>query len=184
VVDDYRRSVEESQSGFERLVGSIPGYKGYKERELRRESDALLRRFLADSLAEQRRRLVGLMTRLADSGRIQELTPFERANLKLETLIDRLSTAAHGYAGLFDAIKVRQRELDALYDYDAALADGVDRIAEATDAIEARIASGEQASAEVSALADLVQEISETFGKRAEVLAGSRPARRRATPSS
>jgi hypothetical protein len=184
VVDDYRRTIEESQSGFERLVGSIPGYKGYKERELRRESDALLRRFLADGLAEQRRRLVALMTRLADSGRIQELTPFERANLKLETLIDRVSTAAHGYAGLFDAIKVRQRELDALYEYDAALAEGIDRVAEAIDAIEARIVGGEQASAEVSALTDLVQEISETFGKRAQVLAGARPPRRRATPSS
>ncbi len=184
MVDDYRRTVEESQSGFERLIGSIPGYKGYKERELRREADALLRRYLADSLAEQRRRLVGLMTRLADGGRIEELTPFERANLKLETLIDRISTAAHGYAGLFDAIKVRQRELDALYDYDAALADSIDRVADAIDAIEARIARGEQASAEVSALTGLLQEISETFGKRAEVLAGRRPSPRRATPPS
>ena len=40
--DLYER-VSEDRSWLEKIVGKIPGYKGYKEKEMRRESDKLLR---------------------------------------------------------------------------------------------------------------------------------------------
>ena len=33
--------VEESKNWFERMAEHIPGYKGYKEKELRREADKI-----------------------------------------------------------------------------------------------------------------------------------------------
>ncbi|MEM1673716.1 MAG: hypothetical protein QXN24_03585 [Candidatus Bathyarchaeia archaeon] len=35
--------IHEERSLLERIVGYIPGYRGYKEKELRRESDRLVR---------------------------------------------------------------------------------------------------------------------------------------------
>ncbi|MDI7275947.1 MAG: hypothetical protein QME94_08200 [Anaerolineae bacterium] len=169
---DLRRKVEDSQSGFERLVGSVPGYKGYKERELRREADRLLRRHLARRFSGQRRRLTEAMGQLTAAGRLQELPALEKANLKLELLIDRLNTAAHGYAGLFDALKIEQQELDALYEYDASLAGGVDRVAEVVTAIRALVGRGETTAAEATALLDVLEEINDIFGRRMEVIAG------------
>mgnify|MGYP005864647089 CR=1 FL=1 len=169
---DLRRKVEDSQSGFERLVGSIPGYKGYKERELRREADRLLRRHLASRFTRQRRRLTEAMSRLTAAGRLQELPAPERANMKLQLLNDRLNTAAHGYAGLFDALKIEQQELDALYEYDASLAGGVDRVAEVVTAIQSLVERGETTAAEAMALLDVLQEINDTFGRRMEVITG------------
>ena len=174
MVEDYRDRVEGSQSGFEKLIGSIPGYKGYKERELRREADRLLRTHLADRFDEQRRRLVNVMGQLTSAGRLSETVALERANLKLQRLIDRLRTAAYGYAGLFDAIKIEQAELDALYEFDAALADGVDRVAEAIGAIEGLAGKGEGTSAEANALLNLIEELNNTLSRRVEALSASK----------
>ncbi len=172
MVDDYRRKVEDSQSGFEKLVGSIPGYRGYKESELRREADKLLRTHLAGRFDEQRRRLVGVMGQLTDGGRLTELVVLEKASLKLQLLIDRLRTASYGYAGLFDAVKIQEAELDALYGFDAALASGADRVAEAVGSVQGLAGKGENTSAEAAALLNVLQELNDTFSRRMETIIG------------
>lgn len=40
---DYVKEVHEERGILERIMGYIPGYRGYKEKELRRESDRLVR---------------------------------------------------------------------------------------------------------------------------------------------
>jgi hypothetical protein len=172
MASDLRRKVEGSQSSFEELVGSIPGYKGYKERELRREADKLLRTHLAARFDEQRRRLVDVMAQLTNAGRLDETVALERANLRLQLLIDRLRTAAYGYAGLFSAVKIEQAELDALYEYDSSLASGADRVAEVASAIESLAGRGESTSAEANALLNVLQELNDTFGRRMEAITG------------
>ena len=169
---DYRSTVEGAQSGFERLVGSIPGYKGYKERELRREADKLLRTHLAGRLDEQRGRLVGLMGELTEAGRLSEITDLEKAVLRLQRLIDRLRTAAYGYAGLFDAVKVEQRQLDALYQFDLDLTVQVDQIAAMVAALELKVSQEEGIAAETKALLGTLQAVNDLFGRRAEAITG------------
>lgn len=172
MVDDYRGKVEGAQSGLEKLVGSIPGYKGYRERELRREADRLLRTHLARRFDEQRRRLVDVLAGLTDAGKLDQTVALERANLRLHLLIDRLQTGAYGYAGLFDAIKVEQPQLDALYEYDSTLAGGVDRVAELVGKVEAQASQGESTVAEAKALLGVLQELNDTFGRRMEAITG------------
>ncbi len=172
MVDDYRRRVEESQSGFEKLIGSIPGYSGYKERELRREADKMLRTHLAGRYDEQRRRLAGIMADLTSAGRLSELVALERASQRLQLFIDRLRTASYGYAGLFDAVKIEQAELDALYEFDASLAGGVDQVAGVVSSIADLAAKGEGTGAEARALQDVLQELNDTFGRRADAITG------------
>jgi hypothetical protein len=40
---DLRETIDSALGGLEALAIKIPGYKGYKEKELRREADKLLR---------------------------------------------------------------------------------------------------------------------------------------------
>ncbi len=40
---DYLGKVKGERSLLERIMGYVPGYHGYKEKELRRESDRLVR---------------------------------------------------------------------------------------------------------------------------------------------
>lgn len=125
---EVKEQVMGARNAMERVMGVIPGYHGYKEKEMRREADKLLRMHLARRLEEERTHLGILQTRLADRGKLKVLVRLERAMLKLQLLIDRMKTAAYGYSGWFDALKVGEKELDALYVFDQSLVDGLEKV--------------------------------------------------------
>ena len=70
---DARDAVEGSLGGVESIARMIPGYKGYKEKELRREADKLLRLQVAGKLDDQRKRLSELQVQLVTQAQILSL---------------------------------------------------------------------------------------------------------------
>ena len=125
---DLRDVVTEGMGGFEKLVSKIPGYKGYKEKEMRREADKLLRDHIYGVLTEQRRRIEDVQGDLGIE-HIEYVEQIGKARRRLQTLADTVHTAAYGYAVLFDAVKVKEEELDALYAFDDDLLVQSDAIA-------------------------------------------------------
>jgi len=169
MVGDLKKRIESAYNKVEELVKDVPGYKGYKDKELRREADKLVRLKVARGLQEQRRRLNSIEVRLVNAGRLGVLLVLDRSLMRLQLLIDRLKTASYGYAGLFDAIKVREEELDALYDYDAALLDNVGQVKTLIDAVTAAEGDDELTKAG-STLLEALEEMNETFSKRQDVI--------------
>jgi hypothetical protein len=167
---DLREKVTEALGGLEQLVVKIPGYKGYKEKEMRREADKLLREQLARQFEEQRRRIPDLQKQLISSGQIGFLDDLESGGMKLQILIDRLKTASYGYAGFFDAIKVKEKQLDALYDFDNALIDDVPRVADGINKVSEVIAAKEGAAEAIADLVSTIQGVNDTFSKRQDVI--------------
>ena len=141
---DYRHTIEDSKGGLETLASKIPGYRGYKEKEDRRAADKLLREHLAGQLNEQQRRLAELQRDLLEGGGLLLVDDLERAVTKVQNLADKVRTASYGYAGLFDEVKVKEEELDALYDFDESMLGHVSAIQAAIDALAAAMdASGD-----------------------------------------
>jgi hypothetical protein len=165
-----KKKVEESLSGLEKFFKKIPGYKGYKEKELRRESDKLLRMQVAAAFDEQRKRLQELQVQLISEAQIEFLDDVERAVMKLQILIDRIRTAAYGYAGLFDAVKVKEKELDALYEFDNKLLDFEEQIAAQVDKVTSAISTKEGVGVAVAELVLAVEQASLTFWHRQDVV--------------
>jgi hypothetical protein len=167
---DLRETVEGALGGFEQLMKKIPGYKGYKEKEMRREADKLLRMEIARLLDDQRKRLSELQNRLISQAQIEFLDDVERAAMKLQLLIDRVKTASYGYAGLFDAVKVKEEQLDALYEFDNQMLDFVDEISAYVDQVSSAITAREGVGEGISGLVGVVEEANQTFGHREEAI--------------
>ncbi len=167
---DITEKVRGALGGLERLAASIPGYKGYKEKEMRREADKLLRMHLARQLEEQWRRLPDLQKRLIEAGQLELVDDLEGAVMGLQTIVDRLKTASYGYAGFFDAIKVKEEQLDALYRFDEALLNEVPKVAEGIDRVATAIAAREGMAEAIADLAATVRKIGETLHQRQDVM--------------
>jgi hypothetical protein len=173
---DLRETVSAAQGGFEHLVHKLPGYKGYKDKELRREADRLLRTELAGKLEDQRRRMPELQNQLISQVQIEYLDDLERAAMKLQILIDRIRVASYGYAGLFDAVKVKEKELDALYDFDNKMLDFVDEVAADVDQVASAITAGEEIREAIANLVGTVDQANQTWAHREEaMLQGAAP---------
>jgi hypothetical protein len=89
---------------------------------------------------------------------------------QLQTFIDRIRFASYGYAGVFDAVKIQEPELERLYNFDAALVEYVDRLAEANATLRDAIASGENLEEVVSTIQDITREANSTFDQREHVI--------------
>lgn len=169
-MSDLFQKVTDAKGLLEKLVGKIPGFSGYMEKESRREADKLLRTTIATRYGEQLDRLATLQTQLISGGGLEYVDDLQEAVTRLQRFIDMVKTAAHGYSGFFDAVKVKEKELAKLYAFDNALLDNSGKIAEAVDAVEAAVNSNEGLPASIRKLTGLVAECNTTFERRKEVL--------------
>lgn len=90
--------------------------------------------------------------------------------MKLQLLTDRVKTASYGYAGLFDAVKVKEEQLEALYDFDNRMLDYVDEVAGEIDKMSSTISSREGIGEAIGDLVASTEEANLTFGHREEVI--------------
>jgi hypothetical protein len=133
---DYRAEIDSRESRLGQLAKWIPGYGGYKEKEERREADQLLRDHLARQLAAQLTRAEGVTGQMLIGPGIEQLDAMGQGNTRLQTFIDKVKTAAQGYAGLFDPITVKEDQLDALYNFDDNLVRQSEELVGAIDNIQ------------------------------------------------
>lgn len=173
---DLRDKIVASLGGIEELARKIPGYSGYKEKEMRREADRLLRDKIAAAAGEQVQRLVEFQNELVSGGKIELLehaTALEDAVRRLQTFVDRVKRAAQGYAGFFDAVKVKEEQLDALYEFDNNLLAQVDTVKVAVDDVRAALDAGEGLPEAITAVKRVAGEVNHLFGQREDVIIGS-----------
>jgi hypothetical protein len=162
--------IQSMQGGLEDLIRKVPGFKGYLEKEDRREADKLLREQIVRAFEAQENQLNQYEKRLVDAGGLAYMEKVQSVNSKMRTFIDRVETAPRGYAGLFDAIKVKEAELARLYAFDNALLDFEGRFAEAIEAFGAAVDASEGIEGAIRTLDELMAEANETFKQRVDVL--------------
>lgn len=123
---DPREKMAGQRNLLERFLLRIPGFKGYLEKEYRREGDHLVRQHLSARLGECKRALAEVMRGATEGGRIALLQPLGQTSALLEKVEGRIRFARHGYSAFFEATKVRNEELDQVYEFDLALMDSVE----------------------------------------------------------
>ncbi len=164
--------MKEEMSGLENLVGKIPGYKGYKEKEMRREADKMLRDAIAARMRTVKTQLDGLQQELIGAGKFDLLDETGSAATQLQTFIDRVKTASYGYGGLFDAVRIKEDDLDRVYEFDNALIAYVERI-EGAIATARESVAGEDPRSPILLIRDLAREANSVFDERVEVMRGT-----------
>lgn len=132
--------IKDQRGGFAKLLSKIPGFKGYMEKETRRDADKIVRDLVAAKFTDQIDRLSELQTDLLSNGGFEYVDDVEQSAVKLRLFIDRVKTAPRGYAGVFDAVQVKEDQLDQLYNFDYQLLSEADNLAAAID--QCRIAIG------------------------------------------
>ncbi|HSQ38818.1 MAG TPA: hypothetical protein VLM78_01555, partial [Anaerolineales bacterium] len=161
-MDDFFQKVTSMQDPFKKLVSNIPGFGGYVKRQTRRDADKLLRDTVATRFEEQRKRTSQMQEDMVSNGMIAYVDDMEKAAIQLQTFIDRISKAPRGYAGLFDAVKINEEQLEAIYQFDAAFFDLAEQVARANDNVEASMGDEAALPAAIRNLVSLARLANET----------------------
>jgi hypothetical protein len=173
-MSDILDRVTGEQDFFKKILSKIPGFKGYVERGNRRASDKLLRETIADDFETLYERVSSLQRDLISQGEIALIDDLEAAALKLRQFIDRIRTASYGYAGIFDAIKIKEEELAQVYQYDYALLAMADEVSAAIDNVETSMGT-DGLDAAIRHLTSVSRQCVDAFNKRSQVMKGIAP---------
>jgi len=132
---DLRRRIEEDEGPLQTLMSSIPGFEGYHDRQVRRQADKMVREHLVSLLDDIRRDLDRTIERWSREKGLERLDDLDRVRSALGRVRDSLRYAGYGYTGWFDAIKIKEDELDALYEYDLSLQQQIGDVGAAVEAL-------------------------------------------------
>lgn len=166
VVDKAR----EGMGAIEKLVSGLPGIKDYRNKELRRDADYRLRQMIAGGLEEQKQKLYDLQKQLLKGGGLSWVDDVDGAVTKLQTLADRIKTASYGYAGLFNAQKIKDAQLDALHRFDVALMARVQEVKDAIASLEAAISQKDGINSAIDGLTAKLTELNNLFSQRSDAV--------------
>jgi hypothetical protein len=134
---DIKKNAGEQLNGLERILHQIPGFKGYFSRELRRDSDRLQRDFIVRQLGKVKsgmNQALQAASRGKDFDLLREQDRFVKA---LDKTIAACRYADQGYSGFFDLLKIREAELDKVYDLDARIVESAVALQEEFKALAA-----------------------------------------------
>jgi hypothetical protein len=110
---------------------------------------------------------------MVSSGMIEYVDDMEKASIQLRTFIDKITTAPRGYSGLFDAVKINEPELQAIYQFDAAFFDLAEQVGRGLDNVEASLADQAALPAAIRNVISLARMAVETYNRRLEAVTGS-----------
>ena len=158
-----------NRNWIENVVRAIPGFRGYLEKEYRRESDELQREWLADRLSHAKRAIGDLTRPLADAGQIDILPEIDRLRGRLDKLIARIRGAMQGYSGFFDLVRVREELLERVYEHDSQLVAEVDALGAAVEKLPA---NQDEITAALPPLHQQIDALEKRWDRREDLLKG------------
>jgi len=170
----YVEKVREERGLLERIMGYIPGYRGYKEKELRRESDRLVRMEAVNRLKATKNTI---RRTFANPLIIQKLSSedsyrYETLLARLDRVTQRIDRAVAGYAGMFDAVKVKEDKLDTVIEHDVSLIEKAEALkVNAENAVKIEPGKEEWRTA-MDELTSKTEELDGLVDKRSEILRG------------
>jgi hypothetical protein len=173
-ISDLYGQITGEQSGLESLLNKIPGLSGYMEKGKRRDADELLRMTISARLEEARLQLGAVTEALGRDimKAIDHAEPLGKVDTRLMGLIGKIKDAPQGYAGFFDAVKVKEDDLARIYAFDEGMVNHTDDIAAGVAALEKAVDEDGDIGAAMRSLDNLLREANTKFGSRDEVIKG------------
>ena len=158
----------------ERIAAALPGFRGYKEKELRRESDKLVRNNLTLKLSKDKDNVRSIAQRIADKRYLDVLPDIDRLTAKMDRITEKVNHASYGYAGFYDIVKIKEDNLDRMITFDNQLLDEVDALTAAIEDLKAQLISGNYSNLKdkIQAVTDKFELLEDTFDKREQVILG------------
>jgi len=158
----------------ERILAALPGFRGYKEKELRRESDKLIRNHLYGKLQKARSDLKEVFQKLSQERRQEVLIDMDQLVTKYDRVAEKINHASYGYAGFFNILKIEEEKLDKMIEFDTQLIDEVETVATTASAFKKEIGKRgfEKAKDHIQKVTEALETLEDTFDQRGEIVLG------------
>jgi len=158
----------------ERVAAALPGFRGYKEKELRRESDKLVRNNLNLKLTKDKDDVRVISQKISDKRYMDVLVDMDRLTAKMDRITEKVNHASYGYSGFYDIVKIKEENLDRMITFDNQLLDEVNALTAAIGDLKTQLLSNNFANLKdkIQTVSDKFELLEDTFDNREQVIQG------------
>lgn len=169
---DIRKRVAEDRTFLKKLELSIPGFRGYRKKEDRRVADSLLREQLANKLRDCIRTAENIRAKLESQMELDMIKDAGELINRFTALESKVRHAEQGYAGISPDIRIFEREIEKLYEFDYNLIQELEKIDRLLASAHESLAIGDLNSlrAEMLAVKDEIDNFNSLFKTRIETI--------------
>ncbi len=166
--------VQESDRPLERLMKEVPGFRGYKIREERREADRIVRDCVYRVLKGSRDDLMGCFQLLNNAGVPEVMEPTNQLIAKMDRVAEKVNRASYGYSGFFDSVRIEAPQLDQMVTYDTQMMDMARKLADSISAFKTQLSQGKFEGTRnfETGLENSILQMEAVFDKRKSVIEG------------
>lgn len=168
--ETVKNEMKEKMSLYERVAMYVPLYRGYREKNLRREQDRAVRGELSRALQGAKTDLASIQRMLVDSQGL--MMDVERIRTKVDHFDVKVRKAVNGYSGFHDAVKIDESDLEALASFDAQMMEDIGAFREASSELLDMTDAGEAAGKDVRAIERAIDGMIEAYDRRDAVMKG------------
>jgi len=168
------QKITEDEQLLEKIMLAVPGFRGYKAKEQRREADKVIRDFVYSKLQEARNGLQDIYQTVAEGKVPEALHTIDRLTAMLDRVSEKVHHASYGYAGFFDATKIDEDDLDRMIGFDTQLVELAKGLAQRVQTFKDEVRAGKFDSVKVyeAELRKAVEGFETTFDQRKDVVEG------------
>ncbi|MEM0084219.1 MAG: hypothetical protein QW743_01795 [Candidatus Methanomethylicia archaeon] len=156
---------------LEKLELYVPGFSGYKKRELIREDDRLLRNYLVKLLTDAKNYLEDAASIISEF----DFTLARKINVlasNVRLICDKLKFAESGYAPHYNIVKVDIPDLERMKSCDEELVSIVNDILDLSKSIRDSASTSTIKSELISKINDNIAKVNDVLDKRFKILRG------------
>ena len=168
------KKAEKETALLEKISLAIPGFRGYKLKEMRREADRLIRDNLYRRLVDAESSLKEIFQRLVINRLMDVWDDTDRLIAKFDRVSELINHAPYGYSGFFDAVKVEEDDLDNMINFDLKMVASVKDIEAKVKQFRGEVMGGkfEKVRTYVNDIRESIEALESTFDERKEVIMG------------
>ena len=169
IEDGIKDKMKNEMTLTQRVAMYIPGYKGYRERNLRRDEDRAVREELSRCIQGTKADLANIQRGLIGSPLMMDV---ERIRTKVDRYDIDVKKAVNGYSAFHASMKVTEADLDRLVHWDAKIMDDIQDMRAAAAELLKSVDMGLDCRAEVRAFERGVDALIEDYNQREAVMKG------------
>ena len=171
--DTVMEASKDNRGIFERICLWIPGYRGYKQKNIRRDVDKEIRSEVARAIEECKSVLAEIQRGVVENGDVQMAKTVERVRVKTDTYLKNIESAEAGYSGIWEATKTLEDELEAVMEWDAKLLESAYDLKKLLKMTWSKVDNGSvDIRSDIREIERFLQDLDDGLGTRMKVLRG------------
>jgi len=122
--------MERAKNIFDKIGSLIPGYRGYAEREGRRQCDKLLREEIISVIAKCEEDIGSQLDediKVKDKD-VEKIKSLENNRKRINTLASKIKFSPYGISAFFSNSQLKETELEQIYKKDLAILESVNSL--------------------------------------------------------